>query len=324
MAKKCGVNTQCYIDSNGINSEEKTVSVILSDETPVEQYSYEIGGKFMLVLKHSTEAIDLSRKDAMSVYWSHNDYALPLGTYQDVRLEDGKLKATAHMDKDDTFAMQVFGKIEKGILKSLSVGADIIEKTITRDENDNVTVVATKWRPFEGSFTGNPANENAKVSLSKEDTNQHKEKEMEIGDMTQFKITLAKANDDDKVQMLSLLGGVQADEVIKLKNAHATAMSSLQDEHKVSLSKFSGAVSDAVAMVTSDEFSDISAEDKKVALSKVTLNKSGEFDADNLELHLLRAKKQTQTPSPEKVILEKDKNDYSEYDKASTNIRGEE
>jgi HK97 family phage prohead protease len=312
MAGKCGIKTQCYIDSNGIDSDKKTVAVVLSDETPMERYDYETGEIYTLVLQHTEESIDLSRKDVMSVFWAHNDYSLPIGIHENVRLEDGKLKSVAHLDEDDKFAMQVFGKVEKGILKTLSVGVDILEKKITRDENNKMTVLVTKWRPFEGSFTGNPANENAKVGLSKQ--NQHKEESMEV-QMNDVKIFLAaKATDDDKAVLLRALGGVPSDNMIQLKASHATAIADKDTEHQVLLSGFGSAVLDAVGMMTDKTFENVSDDDKKVALSKVTLSKDGKFDGEKLELEFLRLAKTNSEPSGEQPSNSDDVDKYAKYE----------
>lgn len=311
MAGKCGINTQCYIDSNGINEEEHTVEVYLSDETPVEQYRPDIG-KFMLILQHTEESIDLSRKDVMSVFWHHNDRALPLGAYENVRLENKRLKAKAHFDKDDKFAMLVFGKIKKGIIKSLTIGADVLEKTITKDDDGNITVVATRWQPFEGSFTGNPANENAKVGLSNQ--NQHKEKLVETS-LNDVKIFLAKAREDEKTVVLQMLGGANADDIVQLKSTHTLAMTKRDDAEKVVLANFNGAVLDAISMIADDTFSNVSDEDKKVALGKVTLSKDGKFDADGFELQLLRLSKTNGAPNGEQNGEHNDDDDeYAEFD----------
>ena len=73
MAEKndCKTNSQCYIDTKGIDEKEFKVPVILSDETAVDRFNYIDGKhqKFDLILSHTDESIDLSRKDILGVFF---------------------------------------------------------------------------------------------------------------------------------------------------------------------------------------------------------------------------------------------------------------
>jgi len=62
------------------------------------------------------------------------DEILPLGYWEDVRWEDGKLTGIPVFDEDDPFAMQILGKVEKGIIKMASAGLQPFEWKMYDDE----------------------------------------------------------------------------------------------------------------------------------------------------------------------------------------------
>lgn len=55
------------------------------------------------------------------VLWGHDGSELPIGRAQNRKLEGGELRAQAVLDKDDEFAMRVFGKIQRGFVNATSV-----------------------------------------------------------------------------------------------------------------------------------------------------------------------------------------------------------
>ena len=295
MAKKeCSINTECYIQQNGIDVENHTIPVILSDETPVERWDWDIGN-YTLILEHNEDSIDMARSEVMSVFWSHNDYSLPLGLHQDVRLEDKKLKAVAHFDSDDNFAMSVFNKAKKGLLKTLSVGVHILEKTITKDElTGKTTVRATRWQPYEGSFTGNPANENAKVGLTNQ--NQKKEIGMEKATFNDVKVFLVSASPDEKTQLMSALGGVpteqltaKGNEMTTLSSSHTQALADKDISFATAMTAANDSMKTVLKMANDSTYSAMNDVDKQEALDAVKLSNDGSFDKDGFENALLKA-----------------------------------
>jgi HK97 family phage prohead protease len=163
----CKIGTQCFIDSKGIDLENKTIALILSDETSVMRFNFE-DGIYDLVLDHSEEAVDLSRKEILPILLQHNTEMLPLGIHENVRLEDRKLKSIGKFDSEDELAMKVFGKMSRGFMPTISVGITVFEKILVTDKNENGRKLykATKWEITEASIVTVPANPNAKVGLS--------------------------------------------------------------------------------------------------------------------------------------------------------------
>lgn len=153
--------------SGAVNEENKSISVILSDESEVVRYSWN-DGKYFITLLHGEENVDLSRKDILALFINHKTYELPVGIWENVRLEDKKLKADAKFDEDDIESMKIFKKLSKGFLKSFSVGIDINEKVLDKEIDGVKYYKATKWAIDECSVVGIPAIVNAKVGLEKE------------------------------------------------------------------------------------------------------------------------------------------------------------
>jgi HK97 family phage prohead protease len=178
----CSVGSQCYIDKSGIDVENYKVPVILSDESKVLRFDWE-NGLYELILEHSKKAIDLSRADILPLLVQHNSEALPIGTFEDIRLEDKKLKATAIFDDEDEFAMKIFKKVSKGFMKSLSVGIMVNAKEPVKGK-DNV-FKATSWELQEASFVTIPAIPTAKVGLKQENLSQKESKTMTLEKLQQ-------------------------------------------------------------------------------------------------------------------------------------------
>ena len=126
---KCKVGTTCQFLKDGVDLENKKVPVILSDESEVVRYSFQDGKHFIRLL-HGEENVDLSRKDILSLFINHDTFELPIGKFENVRIEDNKLKAVADFDADDDDSMKIFNKLAKGFLQSFSVGIDIIKKDL--------------------------------------------------------------------------------------------------------------------------------------------------------------------------------------------------
>jgi HK97 family phage prohead protease len=137
-------------------------------------------------LLHEEKNINFERKNILKVFYNHktsND--MPIGKWENLRLEDGKLKADAVFDDGDEIAMKIFGKIERGILESISVGISILKYTREQRDNDKDLIIVTKWEIYEASIVNIPAIPNAKVGLEFE--NEIETKEHEAMDLEKLK-----------------------------------------------------------------------------------------------------------------------------------------
>jgi len=68
--------------------------------------------------------------------WMHNrawrgtkDDILPIGRWDNIRIEKGKLLADAFFDENDEFAAAIADKVENNILRMASCGIKVIERS---------------------------------------------------------------------------------------------------------------------------------------------------------------------------------------------------
>jgi HK97 family phage prohead protease len=155
--------------TNAIDTEKHRVSFILSDETIVNR------DLFDLKLLHGENNINLDRKSILKVFYNHNSQVLPIGRWDNLRIEDKKLKADAIFDTDDEFAMKIFNKLKKGFLESISVGVSLLKWDIKqRGKHQKDLVIVKKWEIFEASVVSIPAIPTAKIGLEFKQNNKEK------------------------------------------------------------------------------------------------------------------------------------------------------
>ena len=295
---KFKVNLELLVNKKLVNEETFTVPVVLSDETPVSRITWD-GDRYNLILVHDEESVDMSRAEILPVYWNHNDNALPIGSYTDVRVENNQLKANAVFDSEDTFAMSIFKKVAKGHIKTLSVGADIISKTVT-EEDGSYTVRATKWQPFEGSFTGNPANPNARVGLngnSEGDAINLKnegDKEMDLKTVLVF---LSNATAEDKIEITKALGADKEVEKLSNQAQELTVKLSNTTPNETIVATANESMKTVFDTVMSETFKNVKPEVIKQAIETVKLSNDGTFDKMQFENVLLKSALSSKAPA---------------------------
>ena len=295
---KFKVNLELLVNKKLVNEETFTVPVVLSDETPVSRITWD-GDRYNLILVHDKESVDMSRAEILPVYWNHNDNALPIGSYTDVRVENNQLKANAVFDSEDTFAMSIFKKVAKGHIKTLSVGADIISKTVTKEEDGSYTVKATRWQPFEGSFTGNPANPNARVGLngnSEGDAINLKNEGEKKVDLKEVLVFLSNATAEDKTEVTKALG--TGKEVEKLSNQvqELTVKLSNTTPNETIVATANESMKTVFDTVMSETFKNVKPEVIKQAIETVKLSNDGTFDKMQFENVLLKSALASKAP----------------------------
>lgn len=93
--------------------ERKPITFILLDGS-VTTYGFRV----------LVEGVDTSQFERNPVmFYHHKDYNLPIGTWSDIRKENGNLLADANFDYDDPDpeVQRIIGKVERGIIKMASV-----------------------------------------------------------------------------------------------------------------------------------------------------------------------------------------------------------
>ena len=134
--------------------ESKTNTFILSDES-VNSYGYRV----------LTAGMSLSRfKRNPVMLYSHDDMVLPIGRWENVRVDGGRILADAVFDEGDDFAVEVKRKVDAGLLRCCSIGFMIrSEETDFRDDG-SIHWTITDVELFEVSVCTFPAYEETGVS----------------------------------------------------------------------------------------------------------------------------------------------------------------
>jgi hypothetical protein len=117
----------------------------------------------------SGAVLDQFRKNPIML-WMHNrswrgtkDEVLPIGYWDNIRIEDKRLLADAMFDEGDDFANQIGDKVENNVLRMASCGIRVIETS--RDPKwlkpGQTCETPTKWALREGSIVDIGANDNS-------------------------------------------------------------------------------------------------------------------------------------------------------------------
>lgn len=98
------------------------------------------------------------------MFLHHNDYDLPIGRWENIRVEGSQILADAVFDDLDDQAMKVKGKVDRGFIRMASIGAWAPEEK-TEDPAmmlpGQTGPTVTKWTVREASIVAIGANHNA-------------------------------------------------------------------------------------------------------------------------------------------------------------------
>ncbi len=128
---------------------ESPIKFVLSDNT-VNAYGFKV----------LTNGIDLSRMESNPVMlYGHNATEhLPIGKWQNIRVEQEQLLGEPIFDEADNFSLQVKGKVERGFLSSASIGFEIVDVQLVGE-----IPVVTQCILKEVSIVAVGANKNARL-----------------------------------------------------------------------------------------------------------------------------------------------------------------
>ena len=98
------------------------------------------------------------------MFLHHNDYDLPIGRWENIRVEGNQILADAIFDEEDEQAMKVKGKVDRNFIRMASIGAWAPEQVsddpaLKLPGQEGPTV--TKWTVREASIVAIGANHNA-------------------------------------------------------------------------------------------------------------------------------------------------------------------
>ena len=145
------------IETERADSEARIAPAVLSTETPV--FRQNLGANE--ILRHTPDSVDLSRSP-LPLIESHDSSKTPIGIVENIHVENGKLRGQVRLG-DSNRAKELWADIKSGILRSLSIGYEIL----TGDYMDGDYVVS-RFRPYEASLVSVPADINAGLFRSQD------------------------------------------------------------------------------------------------------------------------------------------------------------
>ena len=154
--------------ADGIVDEgERVIKVVASTETPVLRRSF-FAAPWLETLGHKRGEVNLDRlKKGAPVLYNHNMHSRAdrIGVVETATLnsKERRIEATIRLSKRDDVD-DIWTDVRDGILKNISVGYSIDERTLTREgkgEPDEFRI--TSWSPGEISLVPLGADINAQV-----------------------------------------------------------------------------------------------------------------------------------------------------------------
>ena len=102
---------------------------------------------------------------------NHKDWELPIGRWENIRIEGTQILAAALFDEKDDIAVKIAGKVEGGFLRTASMGAWPPEEVSDAEElklPGQTLPTVTRWTAREASIVTIGANHNALVLLDRQ------------------------------------------------------------------------------------------------------------------------------------------------------------
>lgn len=149
--------TRAKFDVSTFDQENRTIEVTAATERAVRMFSWEEYDYIDEILTCTKEACDLTRLNSSApLLDNHSRYGKTaecvVGVVEKAWFAEGQLRALVRFGKsdDDTDLME---KVKDGIVTGVSLGYNVYEYQITRTEGKRPKYTASKWEPFEISFT---------------------------------------------------------------------------------------------------------------------------------------------------------------------------
>ena len=132
----------------------KAKTFVLHDES-VNTYGFRM-------LTSGADLTELRKNPVMLL--DHYDWNLPIGRWEHIRVDDGRILADAVFDLKDPRTVQVAGKVEDGFLRAASIGSwppEEVSDAVELRYPGQTGVTVTRWRVREASIVSIGANHNA-------------------------------------------------------------------------------------------------------------------------------------------------------------------
>ncbi|MEA5135699.1 MAG: hypothetical protein VB035_06125 [Candidatus Fimivivens sp.] len=168
----------------GEGERKSRFEISFSSETPIP-----IGGGASEILLHSKEAVRLTRlKEVGAVLFVHGrdpKYGrMPVAKLENIQLDETARRCTAEIvfDEADEESMALAGKVERGFINGISVGADVLKWIMLRENEMSAdgrftgpAYIAAEWEPFEVSLTPTPVDSTVGIGRSMDYENEEEQ-----------------------------------------------------------------------------------------------------------------------------------------------------
>jgi HK97 family phage major capsid protein len=158
------IKREAMFSAGGYNETERTVELSFSSETPIP--TVVSGQRVMEILGHNPDEVDLSVLNSVGpVLWMHDAKQMLGAVTRAWVSEDRKGRAVVKFSSDE-LGQRKAADVKDGILRAVSVGAEVLEYRQVGMDGDIPILRATKWKPREISLLPMPAD--ASVGVGRE------------------------------------------------------------------------------------------------------------------------------------------------------------
>lgn len=175
ITRKIGkLQIRAQFDPDSLNDEQRTVDVVFATSRSVKMRDWEIG-RFNEILSFDAGHIRLDRLNAGApVLDNHNRYEGAkgvVGVVDRAWVEGGQGRATLRFSKRED-ADKIYQDVKDGILRGISVGYNVFKyQDLTKPGEEERTLKAVDWEPYEISIAPIPADYDASVRSEGENMN---------------------------------------------------------------------------------------------------------------------------------------------------------
>ena len=174
------------------------------------------------------------KKNPVMLY-NHDDREMPIGRWDNIRIEDNRILADAHFDELDPRGKEIARKVEAGYINACSIGAWVLESdsdaSLYIDGQDSPTV--TRWVVREASICNIPSNHNALAlydARGKRVAEDDIPSVLELTDKTTLTIEPKETMIQELKAILSLADNAKEEDALKAIQAQKEQLATLQDE----------------------------------------------------------------------------------------------
>lgn len=153
-------------DGSAIETTER-IEIAISSETPVERIDWWSGERFLEVLAHTADAVDLTyAADGLPFLVDHATRD-QVGLVTDVRLDADGILRGAVLFSDSVRGQEIERDVRRGIRRKISVGYRVSRYVLVEeDDEQGDTYRADRWQPMEASTVAIPADYTVGVGRS--------------------------------------------------------------------------------------------------------------------------------------------------------------